>query len=146
MDVDFVLPIGKAKVMKEGTDISLISHSKQVGFCMEAAKILAEKGINAEVVNLRTVRPLDRDTVLSSVKKTGRLVTVEEGYPQSGVGSELACLCVESEVFDYLDAPIARITAADIPLPYAAHLEAVCIPQVDDIVRVAERVCARPGP
>jgi len=145
LDVDFVLPIGKAKIMQEGTDITIVSFSRHVGTCMEAAAMLAEKGISAEVINLRSIRPLDRDTIIESVKKTGRLMSVEEGYPQHGVGAEIGALCVESEMFDYLDAPFQRVTASDIPLPYAAHLEALCLPQVADVVRVAERSCARPG-
>lgn len=145
MDVDFVLPIGKAKTMREGTDITLVSFSKQVGYCLKAADILAEKGISAEVINMRTLRPLDRDAVIESVKKTGRVVTVEEGYPQSGVGSEIVSLCCESEVFDYLDAPPQRLTAADIPMPYAAHLEILCLPSIESIVEVCEHTCARPG-
>jgi len=145
MDPNFLLPIGKAKIMVEGTDVTIISHSKQVGFCVEAAAVLAEKGISAEVINIRTLRPLDRPTILESVKKTGRLVTVEEGYPQGGVGAELCSLVVESEAFDYLDAPPQRVTAADIPLPYAAHLEVLCLPSVQIIVDCAERTCSRPG-
>lgn len=145
MDPEYLIPLGKAKIMTEGTDITIVSQSKQVGYCVEAAAILADKGISAEVINLRTVRPLDRDTIIESVKKTGRVITVEEGYPQCGIGSEILALCVESEVFDYLDAPPARLTAADIPLPYAAHLEVLCLPAVADIVEIAEKTCSRPG-
>jgi len=145
LNPDFLLPIGKAQIMREGTDVTIVSFSKQVGFCIEAADLLLEKGISAEIVNLRTLRPLDRDTIMDSVIKTGRLVTVEEGYPQNGVGAEITTMCAESEVFDYLDAPPQRVTAADIPLPYAAHLEVLCLPQPKNIADVAERVCARPG-
>jgi len=145
MSPDFVIPIGKAKVMREGADITVVSHARMVGQCLEAAKVLAEKGVSIEVINLRTIRPLDRDTIISSVKKTGRLMTVEEGWPQSGVGSEIITMCTEGEAFDYLDAPPIRICGADVPLPYATKLEAMCIPQSNDIVSLAEQLMARPG-
>jgi len=145
MSPDFVLPIGKAKVMREGKDITIVSHARMVGQCLEAAKKLAEKGIDVEVINLRTIRPLDRDTIIASVKKTGRLLTVEEGWPQSGVGSEVITLVTEGEAFDYLDAPPVRICGADVPLPYATKLEALCIPQAHDIESLAETLVARPG-
>jgi pyruvate dehydrogenase E1 component beta subunit len=117
----------------------------QVGQALEAAKKLAEKGIDVEVINLRTIRPLDRDTIIQSVKKTGRLLTVEEGWPQSGVGSEVITLVTEGEAFDYLDAPPVRICGADVPLPYATKLEALCIPQAHDVEALAETLVARPG-
>ena len=142
LDVDFTLPIGKAKIMREGTDVTLVAFSKMVGYSLEAAEILAEKGISAEVINLRTLRPLDRDTIMKSIVKTSRIVSVEEGWPQSGVGSEITAVAVE-EAFDYLDAPIERVTGADIPTPYAANLEKSAFPTVDDIVRAAERACYR---
>jgi len=145
MSPDFLIPIGKAKVMREGADITVVSHARMVGQCLEAAKVLAEKGVSIEVINLRTIRPLDRDTIISSVKKTGRLMTVEEGWPQSGVGSEIITMCTEGEAFDYLDAPPIRICGADVPLPYATKLEAMCIPQSNDIVSLAEQLMARPG-
>ena len=116
-----------------------------VGQCIQAAKALKEKGISLEVINLRTIRPLDREAIVASVKKTGRLLTVEEGWPQSGVGSEIITLCTEGEAFDYLDAPPVRICGADVPLPYASGLEAKCIPQAVDIERLAEHLMARPG-
>jgi len=145
LDKDFVLPIGKAKVMREGKDITVVSHARMVGQCLEAAKKLSAKGIEIEVINLRTIRPLDRDTIIASVKKTGRLLTVEEGWPQSGVGSEVITLVTEGEAFDYLDAPPVRICGADVPLPYATKLEALCIPQAHDIEALAETLVARPG-
>jgi pyruvate dehydrogenase E1 component beta subunit len=145
MNPDFVLPIGKAKIMVEGTDITVCAHARMVGQCIQAAKALKEKGISLEVINLRTIRPLDREAIVASVKKTGRLLTVEEGWPQSGVGSEIITLCTEGEAFDYLDAPPVRICGADVPLPYASGLEAKCIPQAIDIERLAEHLMARPG-
>jgi len=141
---DFLVPIGKAKTMVEGTDVTIIAHSRAVGISVEAAELLKAKGISAEVINLRTIRPLDRDAILNSVKKTGRLVSVEEGWPQHGVGSEIIAMCAESEVFDYLDAPPQRITSADVPAPYAPNLEQHNLPKVENIVDVVERVCARP--
>lgn len=145
MSPDFVLPIGKAKIMREGADITVVAHARMVGQALEAAKKLQEKGISLEVINLRTIRPLDRATIIASVKKTGRLLTVEEGWPQSGVGSEVITLCTEGEAFDYLDAPPVRICGADVPLPYATKLEALCIPQAADIEALALQLMARPG-
>jgi pyruvate dehydrogenase E1 component beta subunit len=145
MSPDFVLPIGKAKVMQAGTDITVVTHARMVGQALIAAKNLAAKGISLEVINLRTIRPMDRETIIASVKKTGRLLTVEEGWPQSGVGSEIITMCTEGEAFDYLDAPPVRICGADVPLPYASGLEAKCIPQFGDIERLAEHLMARPG-
>mmetsp|Transcript_5131 Transcript_5131/g.12921 ORF Transcript_5131/g.12921 Transcript_5131/m.12921 type:complete len:327 (+) Transcript_5131:285-1265(+) len=139
-DKDFVVPIGKAKIMKEGSDVTLVSFSKQVGECLKAAEELKEAGINAEVINLRTLRPLDEDTIVASVKKTHRLVCVEEGWPQCGIGSEIMSIAME-RCFDDLDAPVERITGADIPMPYAENLEALALPKVHDIVRVTRRVC-----
>lgn len=142
---DFLIPIGKAKIMREGSDVTIVTYSKQVGFALEAAKKLEQKGISAEVINLRSIRPLDRWTIINSVKKTHRMVTVDEGWPQCGVGAELITLINESEAFDYLDAPPVRITGADVPLPYAQGLEAAALPQISDIVSLAEHVCSRPG-
>jgi len=140
LDPDFTVPIGKAKVMREGTDMTVVTFSKMVGFAMEAAEELAKQGISLEVVNLRTIRPYDRDTIINSVMKTNRLVTLEEGWPQSGVGAEIISFVSET-AFDYLDAAPERITGADIPMPYAQGLENMCIPQVPDIVRVVSRMC-----
>ena len=137
---DFVIPIGKAKVRREGTDITLVSHSRMVGRCLEAAEILAGEGISAEVVDLRTIRPLDMDTVINSVKKTNRIVCAEEGWGQSGIGAEVAARVV-AEAFDYLDAPPERVFQADVPLPYAANLEALSLPGTKDVVEAAKRAC-----
>eukprot|EP00898_Chlorokybus_atmophyticus_P005859 jgi/Chlat1/6274/Chrsp44S05866 len=139
LDKDFLLPIGKAKVMKQGKDITLVAFSKMVGFCMKAAEELAKAGIDAEVINLRSIRPLDRETIAASVRKTNRLLAVEEGWPQSGITAEIAASVME-DAFDYLDAPITRITGADVPMPYAANLERLALPQVEDIIRAAKRV------
>lgn len=145
LDENFVLPIGKAKIVREGTDITIVTFSKMVGLCTQASEQLAAQGISAEVINLRTIRPLDRETIVNSVKKTNRLLTVEEGWPQSGTGSELIASICESEAFDYLDAPPTRLCGADIPMPYAANLEAMALPQVNDVVDYAVKVCSRPG-
>ena len=142
LSADFVTPIGKALVMRPGTDVTLVSFSKMVGFCKEAAEELAKEGISAEVVNLRSLRPLDRDAIAASARKTNRVVVVEEGWPQAGVGAEISAM-VNEDAFDYLDAPVERITGVDIPMPYAANLEKLALPQVSDIVRVAKRVCYR---
>jgi pyruvate dehydrogenase E1 component beta subunit len=121
---NFVLPIGKAKIEREGTDVTITAFSKMVGFSLKAAEILqSEHGISAEVLNLRTIRPLDRPAVIESVKKTNRIVSVEEGWPQHGVGAEIAALLMESEAFDYLDAPMERVAGADIPMPYSHAIE-----------------------
>jgi pyruvate dehydrogenase E1 component beta subunit len=137
---DFVLPIGKAAVKREGTDVTLVAHSRMVGFALQAAERLAAEGISAEVIDLRTLRPLDTDTVVESVKKTSRLVCCEEGWRFFGVGAEIAATVV-AEAFDYLDAPPARVHQKDVPLPYAANLEALSLPNADDIVATAKKVC-----
>ena len=137
---DFLIPIGKAKVRVEGTDVTLVAHSRMVGRCLEAAEKLAEDGISAEVVDLRTIRPLDSDTVIESVKKTNRLVCAEEGWGQSGIGAEIAARVID-EAFDYLDAPPARVFQKDVPLPYAANLEALSLPNTQDVVDAAKKVC-----
>jgi pyruvate dehydrogenase E1 component beta subunit len=137
--IDWVVPIGKAKVRRQGTDVTLVSYSRMVGFCLQAADKLAEEGISAEVVDLRTIRPMDIETVVESVKKTNRLVTVEEGWGPMGVGAEVAARVVEL-AFDYLDAPPARVHQEDVPLPYAANLEALSLPSVDKIVKAAKAV------
>lgn len=142
LDKDFTIPFGKAKVMREGKDVTVVAFSKMVGHSLQAAEKLAAKGIDVEVINLRSIRPLDRDTILQSVAKTHRLVSVEEGWPQSGVGSEIVSLVSES-AFDTLDAPPVRVTGADIPMPYAKTLEDASVPQVDDVVAVIERACMR---
>lgn len=137
---DYVLPIGKAAVKRVGTDVTLVAHSRMVGYALEAADILAESGISAEVIDLRTIRPLDTDTVVESVKKTNRIVCCEEGWRYMGVGAEIAAT-VTAEAFDYLDAPPARVHQKDVPLPYAANLEALSLPGTEDIVLAAKQVC-----
>jgi pyruvate dehydrogenase E1 component beta subunit len=137
---DYVLPIGKAAVKRAGSDVTLVAHSRMVGFALQAAEILAADGISAEVIDLRTLRPLDTDTVVASVMKTGRLVSCEEGWRFMGVGAEI-CATVALEAFDYLDAPPMRVHQKDVPLPYAANLEALSLPNVADIVEAARQVC-----
>ncbi|WP_017930527.1 pyruvate dehydrogenase complex E1 component subunit beta [Robiginitomaculum antarcticum] len=137
---DFLIPIGKAKIRREGSDVTIVAHSRMVGRALEAAEKLAEEGIDAEVIDLRTLRPLDTDTVVASVKKTNRLVCAEEGWGQSGIGAEVAARVV-NEAFDYLDAPPARVFQKDVPLPYAANLEALSLPNSDDVVKAAKTVC-----
>lgn len=137
---DFVIPIGRAKIEREGTDVTIVAFSIMVGKALEAAKKLEAEGISAEVINLRTIRPLDRYTILESVKKTNRIVTVEEGWAFSGIGSEIAALIGE-HAFDYLDAPVTRVAGADVPMPYAANLEQLALPQVDEIFHAAKKVC-----
>jgi len=140
---DFLIPIGKAKVEREGTHVTIVTFSKMVGVCLEIAKTLEQDGISVEVVNLRTLRPLDRESIIKSVKKTHHLVTVEEGWPQCGIGAEIAALVMESEAFDYLDAPVERITGADVPMPYAIPLEKLALPQQPDIIEVIKRCINR---
>lgn len=139
-DEDFVIPLGRAKIEREGSDVTIVAFSIMVGKALQAAEKLAEQGIDAEVINLRTIRPLDRYTILESVKKTNRIVTCEEGWAFSGIGAEIAALIGE-HAFDYLDAPLMRVAAADVPLPYAANLEALALPQADEIVHAAKKVC-----
>jgi len=140
---DFVVELGKAKIERAGTDVTLVAFSKMVGYCLEAADALAAQGVSAEVLNLRTLRPLDRDAIIASVKKTNRLVAVEEGWPQCGITSEICAIVMESDAFDYLDAPVERVTGADVPMPYAIPLEKAALPQVDDIVNAALRTSER---
>lgn len=139
-DPDYVIPIGRAKIEREGTDVTIVAFSIMVGKALEAAEKLAEQGIEAEVINLRTIRPLDRYTILESVKKTNRIVSCEEGFPFAGIGAEIAALIGE-HAFDYLDAPLKRVTAADVPLPYASGLEKLALPQVEQIIHAAKEVC-----
>jgi pyruvate dehydrogenase E1 component beta subunit len=139
---DFVLPIGKARVVRSGKDVTLVSHSICVGLIIEAADKLAAEGIDAEIVDLRTLRPLDTATVIESVKKTNRLVTVEQGWPICSIGSEV-CSQVVEQAFDYLDAPPTKVTGKDVPMPYAANLEKLALPHVDDVVAAAKAVCYR---
>jgi len=137
---DYVLPIGKARVRRPGTDVTLVAHSRMVGFALQAAEKLAEDGIEAEVIDLRSLRPLDTATVIESVKKTNRIVTCEEGWRFMGVGAEI-CATVVNEAFDYLDAPPTRVHQKDVPLPYAANLEAMSLPGTADIIKAAKQVC-----
>ncbi|GBQ46422.1 pyruvate dehydrogenase E1 component subunit beta [Komagataeibacter sucrofermentans DSM 15973] len=139
VDEDFILPIGKAKVEREGRDVTIVTFSIMVGVALEAAAKLAEQGIEAEVINLRTIRPLDTQTVVDSVKKTSRLVTVEEGWPFAGIGAEVAMQVIE-HAFDYLDAPPVRVAGADVPMPFAANLEKLALPNTDWIINAVRQV------
>jgi len=139
---DHVVPIGRAKVVRPGRDVTITAFSLMVGHALKAAEELAREGIEAEVIDLRTIRPLDVDTILASVRKTNRIVSVEEGWPFAGIGSELAALMME-QAFDWLDAPLMRVTGADLPLPYAANLEKLALPQPDSIVAAARQVAYR---
>jgi pyruvate dehydrogenase E1 component beta subunit len=139
---DFVLPIGKARIARAGNDVTIVSFSIGMSYALKAADELATEGIEAEVIDLRTLRPMDSDTIIESVKRTGRIVTVEEGWPQSGVGAEIAARVMES-AFDYLDAPVTRVTGKDVPMPYAANLEKLALPSVAEVVEAAKAVCYR---
>ena len=141
---DWVVPIGKAKVLREGTDVTISAFSIMVGRALEAADQLAAEGISAEVIDLRTIRPLDTETLLNSVRKTNRFVSCEEGFPFAGIGAELAMQVMDG-AFDYLDAPVERVAGEDVPMPYAANLEKLALPQVDTIVAAAKRACFREG-
>ncbi|MFN6981477.1 MAG: pyruvate dehydrogenase complex E1 component subunit beta [Brevundimonas sp.] len=138
---DYVVPIGKAKVRREGKDVTITAHSRMVGFALQAAEKLAEEGIECEVVDLRTLRPLDTETIVESVKKTSRLVSAEEGWGPMGVGAEVVARVIE-HAFDYLDAPPLRVHQEDVPLPYAANLEALSLPGVDKIIAAVKQVMA----
>jgi len=137
---DFVLPIGRAKVLREGSDVTIVAFSLMVERAIQAADALAEEGIRAEVIDLRTIRPLDVATIVASVKKTNRLVSVEEGWPTFGMGAELAAAMME-HAFDHLDAPVLRVTGKDVPMPYAANLERLALPRPEDVMRGARAVC-----
>lgn len=139
---DDVLPIGKAAVVREGSDVTIVAFSIMVGKALVAAEKLAEEGIDAEVIDLRTIRPLDVDTIIESVEKTNRCVSVEEGWPGSGVGSEISAQIME-KAFDWLDAPVKRVSGADVPLPYADNLEKLALPQAEHIIDAAKEVCYR---
>jgi pyruvate dehydrogenase E1 component beta subunit len=139
---DFVLPIGKARLARIGRDVTIVSYSRGMAYALDAAKRLAEDGIEAEVIDLRTLRPLDVASVVASVKKTNRIVTVEEGWPICSIGSEI-CTRATEEAFDYLDAPPTKITGADVPMPYAANLEKLALPSVDHVVAAVKSVCYR---
>ena len=137
---DFVLPLGKARIVRLGRDATIVSFSIGVGKSLEAADALAAEGIDAEVIDLRTLRPMDMETVLASVRRTNRCVTVEEGWPQSGIGAEIAASIME-HAFDDLDAPVLRVCGKDVPMPYAANLEKLALPQTEDIVAAVKAVC-----
>ena len=139
---DYVIPIGKARIARVGGDVTIISWSNGMTYALKAADDLAKEGIEAEVIDLRTLRPMDTDTILASVKKTGRAVTVEEGWQQSGVGAEIAARIME-HAFDYLDAPVTRVSGKDVPMPYAHNLEKLALPSAADVVAAAKAVCYR---
>jgi len=139
-DDDHVVEIGKAKILREGSDITIIAFSLVVKYALEAAEELEKIGISAEVIDLRTIRPLDRETIVNSVKKTSRCITVEEGFPFASIGSEIASILID-EAFDYLDAPIKKLASVDAPLPYAENLERLALPKAKDIIKVAKELC-----
>jgi pyruvate dehydrogenase E1 component beta subunit len=139
---DYVIPIGKARIVRSGGDVTIISWSNGMSYALKAADELAKEGIEAEVIDLRTLRPMDTDTIIASVKKTGRAVTVEEGWQQNGVGAEVAARIME-HAFDYLDAPVARVSGKDVPMPYAANLEKLALPSVAEVVAAAKAVSYR---
>ncbi len=137
---DYVVEIGKANITREGSDVTLIGYSIMANKALEAAEKLAEEGIDAEVIDLRSLRPLDEDAILKSVMKTNRVVIAEEGWARAGIGADISAIIME-KAFDDLDAPVRRVSGKDIPLPYAANLEKLALPQVDDIVAAAKEVC-----
>ncbi len=139
-DKDFVLPIGKAHIEREGKDVTITAFSICVRHALEAAEMLAKEGIEAEVINLRSLRPFDADTVLASVRKTNRIVSVEEGWPFAGIGAEIAAQ-VNEKAFDFLDAPVTRVTGEDVPMPYAANLETLYLPSAEKVYKAAKAVC-----
>jgi pyruvate dehydrogenase E1 component beta subunit len=138
VDEDFILPIGRARIERPGTHVTIVAYSIMVGVALHAAEELSAQGIEAEVINLRTLRPLDIGTVVESVKKTSRLVTVEEGWPYGGIGAEVAMQVIE-QAFDYLDAPPVRVHGVDVPLPYAANLEKLALPQASWVVDAVKK-------
>ena len=142
VDADYVIPIGTARIERSGNDVTIAAFSIMVAVALEAAELLAADGIEAEVINLRSLRPLDTATIVESVKKTNRLVSVEEGWPVAGIGAEIAASMME-HAFDYLDAPVVRVTGADVPMPYAASLEKLALPQADGVAAAAKAVCYR---
>jgi len=139
-DADYTVPIGRAKVLRPGQDVTIVAFSRMCATALEAADTLAGEGIEAEVIDLRTLRPLDRETVAASIRKTNRIVSVEEGWPVAGIGSEIAAIAME-DAFDWLDAPVARVTGEDVPMPYAANLEALALPDAARIAAAARAVC-----
>ena len=144
MDPEYLIPIGKAKIERVGTDCTVTAHAKMVGHSLQAAEILKrDHDISIEVINLRSLRPLDRPAILKSVKKTHRIVNVEEGWPQCGIGAEIAASIMESDAFDWLDAPMGRLTGAEVPMPYSWELEPHAVPQVNQIVQEVLKACYR---
>jgi pyruvate dehydrogenase E1 component beta subunit len=139
---DFVLPIGKARIARKGADVTIVSFSMGMRYATQATEKLVAAGVDVELIDLRTLRPLDSDTVIQSVKKTGRLVTVEEGWPQGGIGAEISARVME-QAFDYLDAPVIRVTGKDVPMPYAANLEKLALPNVDEVIAAVNAVTYR---
>lgn len=137
---DFVIPIGKAKVELAGNNVTFVAHSKGVEVALDAARLLSSQGISAEVINLRSIRPLDFETIAKSVQKTNHLIAIEQGWPVSGVASEISARIMESEVFFYLDAPVIRVTGADVPMPYTKSLEIAALPSVEDIILATKKI------
>ncbi|MBI3446092.1 MAG: pyruvate dehydrogenase complex E1 component subunit beta [Magnetospirillum sp.] len=141
-DPDFVIPIGKAKIERPGTHVTITAYSRMVQLALDAAEVLKAEGIEAEIINLRTIRPLDTATIVASVKKTNRIISLEEGWPFAGIGSEIAAVMME-QAFDWLDAPVTRVCGADVPMPYAANLEKLALPQVEQVAEAARVICNR---
>jgi pyruvate dehydrogenase E1 component beta subunit len=141
-DPDFVLPIGRAKIERAGAHVTITAYSRMVQVALDAAELLKAEGIEAEIINLRTIRPLDVATIVASVRKTNRIVSLEEGWPVAGIGSEIAAVMME-HAFDWLDAPLVRVCGADVPMPYAANLEKLALPQVEQVAEAARAVCYR---
>jgi pyruvate dehydrogenase E1 component beta subunit len=139
---DYVIPIGKAKIVRPGNNVTIVAWSMGMSYALKAAEELAKKHILAEVIDLRTLRPMDTETIVASVMKTGRCVVIEEGWQQSGVGAEISARLME-HAFDYLDAPVARVSGKNVPMPYAANLEKLALPSVDEVVAAAKAVCYR---
>ena len=142
MDDNFTIPIGKAKIERIGCDVTIVAYSNMVNCALQAAELLVEEGIRAEVINLRSLRPLDTECIINSLKKTNRLVSVEEGWPVAGMGAEIAAIAME-KAFDYLDAPVLRVTGADVPMPYARNLETAYLPNAAKVIEAAKSVCYR---
>jgi len=141
-DPDFIIPIGRAKIERTGAGVTLVAFSRMVKIALDAAEALASLGIDAEVINLRSLRPLDVDTIVASVQKTNRIVSVEEGWPFAGIGAEIAAV-IQEHAFDWLDAPVTRVCGKDVPMPYAANLEKLALPQIEDVVAAVKSVCYR---
>jgi pyruvate dehydrogenase E1 component beta subunit len=141
-DPEFLVPIGKARIARAGEHVTIVAFSRMVKLALQAAEELEKAGVSAEVVDLRSLRPLDIEAVVESVKKTNRVISVEEGWPFAGIGAEIAAIVME-QCFDWLDAPLKRVTGKDVPLPYAANLERLAVPQIEDIVAAAREVAYR---